>query len=151
MNNNEYDEFKNLIQDMVNEGIQNYLKDAGMYKSHTGEIIQSNENGTFSVDTSTTVLHNLENKSNSQLEKGDTVTLFEKYGSNYSNCFILAKNGQNRKEEQPHILTEEEVKQIVNEIIKNDKSLLKKSEVIAVSTDGSGVSFGGDVLIKNWS
>lgn len=146
--NKEYDEFKELIQDMVQQGIQDYLKNEGIYKSHTGQVVKVDEDGTFSVDTSTTILNGLENKSNSQLENGDTVTLFEKYGSNYSNCFILAKNGQNRKEEQQHILTEEEVKQIVNDIINNNTNLLTKSDVEEQNLSGWGVPV--DVLVKNW-
>ena len=44
----------------------------------------------------TTGLKNVLNKSGEELLEGDTVTVMEKYGSNYSNCFVLAKNQDKR-------------------------------------------------------
>lgn len=93
MNNKEYDEFKELIQDMVTEGIQSKLKEDYVFRGVSGQIKNINEDGSCTVDIVTTVLNNIKNKSGISLSVGDSVTLLEKIGSNYSNCFIFIKNG----------------------------------------------------------
>ena len=92
MNNKEYDEFKSLIQDMVTEGIQSKLKEDYMFRGISGQIKGINEDGSCTVDVVTTVLNNIKNKSGVTLSVGDSVTLLERVGSNYSNCFIFIKN-----------------------------------------------------------
>ena len=90
--NKEYDEFKELIQDMVTEGIQSKMKEDYIFRGVSGQIKKVNEDGSCSVDIITTVLNNIKNKTGVELSVGDSVTLLERVGSNYSNCFIFIKN-----------------------------------------------------------
>ena len=90
--NKEYDEFKELIQDMVTEGIQSKMKEDYMFRGVSGQIKKVNEDGSCTVDIITTVLNNIKNKTGVDLSVGDSVTLLERIGSNYSNCFIFIKN-----------------------------------------------------------
>ena len=93
MQNNEFNEFDELIREIVQQEIQNYMKNEMIFRGITGQIIKVNEDGTCSVDIVTTILNNIENKSGSDLQVGDSVTLSERIGSNYSNCYIAIKNG----------------------------------------------------------
>ena len=90
--NKEYDEFKELIQDMVTEGIQSKMKEDYIFRGISGQIKKINEDGSCTVDVVTTVLNNIKNKTGVNLSVGDSVTLLERVGSNYSNCFIFIKN-----------------------------------------------------------
>lgn len=90
--NKEYDEFKELIQDMVTEGIQSKMKEDYIFRGISGQIKKVNEDGSCTVDVVTTVLNNIKNKTGVELSVGDSVTLLERMGSNYSNCFIFIKN-----------------------------------------------------------
>lgn len=90
--NKEYDEFKELIQDMVTEGIQSKMKEDYIFRGISGQIKKVNKDGSCTVDIVTTVLNNIKNKTGVDLSVGDSVTLLERVGSNYSNCFIFIKN-----------------------------------------------------------
>lgn len=90
---NEYNEFKELIQDMVQQEINNSLKNEYLFRGITGTVLKVNEDQTCTVDIVSTVLNNVKNKSNEIIQEKDTVTILERIGSNYSNCFIFIKNG----------------------------------------------------------
>ena len=98
MQNNEFNEFDELIREIVQQEIQNYMKNEMIFRGITGQVTKVNDDGTCSVDTVTTVVNNVENKSGSKLEVGDSVTLSERIGSDYSNCFINVKNGHQDSE-----------------------------------------------------
>lgn len=100
MQNNEFNEFDELIREIVQQEIQNYMKNEMIFRGITGQVTKVNDDGTCSVDTITTVLNNIENKSGSKLQVGDSVTLSERIGSDYSNCFINIKNGHQEQEEE---------------------------------------------------
>lgn len=99
MQNNEFNEFDELIREIVQQEIQNYMKNEMIFRGITGQVTKVNDDGTCSVDTVTTVVNNIENKSGSKLQVGDSVTLSERIGSDYSNCFINIKNGHQEQEE----------------------------------------------------
>ena len=86
-----FDDFRELLHSLAQEEINNILKNNNIYKSHVGQIISKN-NDQYDVDIFDTILHNIKNKSNQTLSIGDSVTVFEQYGSNYQNCFIMIKN-----------------------------------------------------------
>lgn len=89
----EYDEFKELIQDIVQKEVSSILKNNYLFRGISGTVLSINDDGTCTVDIVTTVLKNIKNKSNEIIKINDSVTLLEKIGSNYSNCFIFIKNG----------------------------------------------------------
>lgn len=92
---NDYQEFRDLIREIIQEEVKEILKEQGFSRSVTGEVLHvSDDNRSCSVDVVTTKLNNILNKSGSSLKPGDTVTIMDSYGSNYSNCFVMAKNGQ---------------------------------------------------------
>lgn len=93
MDNRDYDEFKELMQDLIKEEIQQYMKSEYLFRGVSGTIKSINEDGSCTVDIVSTVLNNIKNKTGIELSVGDSVTLLEKVGSNYSNCFIFIKNG----------------------------------------------------------
>ncbi len=117
MQNNEFNEFDELIREIVQQEIQNYMKNEMIFRGITGQVTKVNDDGTCSVDIVTTVVNNIENKSGSNLAVGDSVTLSERIGSDYSNCFINVKNGH----QDPELTFKEEFekefgewKQLVN-------------------------------------
>lgn len=112
MQNNEFNEFDELIREIVQQEIQNYMKNEMIFRGITGQVTKVNDDGTCSVDTITTVVNNIENKSGSKLQVGDSVTLSERIGSDYSNCFINVKNGH----QDPGPTTKEIVKETINNI-----------------------------------
>ena len=89
--NNEYQDFMNEIKSLINQEVDNKLKNNGFYRCIPAIIIYANENSTFNVDAIDTTINNLMNKTGEELKIGDSVLVMEKYGSNYSNCFIFAK------------------------------------------------------------
>lgn len=92
---NDCQEFRDLIREIIQEEVKEVLKEQGFSRSVTGEVLYvSDDNRSCSVDVVTTKLNNILNKSGSSLKPGDTVTIMDSYGSNYSNCFVMAKNGQ---------------------------------------------------------
>lgn len=88
-----FNDFNEVLHDMITMEIKSYLKNEYIFRGISGIIKKKNEDGTYSVDIITTVLDNIKNKTNIELSVGDSVTLLEKIGSNYSNCFIFIKNG----------------------------------------------------------
>lgn len=92
---NDYKEFQELIDGLVQERVSKILQEQQFSKLITGQVLSvSEDNRTCSVDIVTTKLNNILNKSGSSLKPGDTVTLMDSSSNNYTNCFILAKNGQ---------------------------------------------------------
>lgn len=114
MQNNEFNEFDELIREIVQQEIQNYMKNEMIFRGITGQVTKVNDDGTCSVDIVTTVVNNIENKSGSNLQVGDSVTLSERIGSDYSNCFINIKNGH-----QDPDLTINKLKETVSNLEKN--------------------------------
>lgn len=93
MDNRTQEEFKILMKDIIEKEISSYLKNNNYYQVITGKIVGI-KNNRYSIDIGDTFINDIVNKSNTELKLQDTVTLMTKAGSNYSNCFILCKNGQ---------------------------------------------------------
>lgn len=87
-----YKETDELIRSIIRQEIENFMKQNGFFRSVSG-IVTGISNGKYDVDVVDTKLSQILNKSNSEINVGDTVTIFDKFGSNYSNCYIAAKNG----------------------------------------------------------
>lgn len=92
MDNDIQQEFKELLSEVIQDEIKIYLKNNNYYHLVTGKIV-AKKNGRYSIDIGDTFINDIVNKSGMTLQIGDTVTLMEKAESNYSNCFILCKNG----------------------------------------------------------
>lgn len=93
MNNSQvYNETDELIRSIVRQEIKNFMKQNGFFRSVSG-VVTGTSNGKYDVDVVDTKLSQILNESNSEIKVGDTVTIFDKFGSNYSNCYIAAKNG----------------------------------------------------------
>lgn len=90
-----YQEFMDEIKSLIHQEIKQFLKNEGFYRCVPAKVTQTN-NDKCSLDTVSTNLSNILNKSGEELVEGDSVVVMEKYGSNYSNCFVLAKN-QNKR------------------------------------------------------
>lgn len=93
MNIQDYEDFKELIQDLITQEIELYLKNNYIFRGVSGIITKINEDETCNINIISTELKNIKNKSGVELSIGDSVTLLERIGSNYSNCFIFIKNG----------------------------------------------------------
>ena len=89
----DYNEFIEEIRSVIQQEIKTYLVDNGFYRYIPAEVVTDNLDGTFKVDTVITSIPAVLNKTGEELQIGDSVLLMEKFGSNYSNCFIMAKNG----------------------------------------------------------
>ena len=92
MTEKEFNEFDSLIREIVRQEIRSFMKENGLFRSVTGVVTKIND-GKYDVDAVDTQISQILNKSNSEIKVGDTVTIFDKFGSNYSNCYIAAKNG----------------------------------------------------------
>lgn len=98
--NEEYKKFRENLKDLIKEEIYNEFKNNNLYKSYTGVVldIQQPENNTdpfqqrCGIDLTFTQVKSLLNKTGQFLQVGDTVVVFEKIGSNLSNCFVAYKN-----------------------------------------------------------
>lgn len=98
MADNGYEDFREIIRKMIKEENEIFLKENNFYTSYTGTITGVSTDvfpftQVCSIDLIFTQLTNILNKSGELLEVGDTVTVLERYGSNFSNCFIGYKNG----------------------------------------------------------
>ena len=97
-NDKDYLQFMDNLKNIVNEEVENILKEKGVYQSYAGEIIDVKSNGDnsyqqlCSVDLIFTKVKLILNKTGQFLKEGDSVVVFEKAGSNFSNCFIAYKN-----------------------------------------------------------
>lgn len=98
--NEEYKKFRENIKEIVKEEIFNELKSNNLYKTYSGVVldVQQTDGNTdpfqqrCGVDLIFTQVKNLLNKTGQLLEINDTVIIFEKIGSNLSNCFIAYKS-----------------------------------------------------------
>ena len=94
----EYDKFRNNIKEIIVEEVDNFLQKKNLYETHSGVVIDVNTNSDnpyeqiCNVDLVFTKLSNLLNKRGQKLQSGDSVLVFTKIGSHYSNCFIAFKN-----------------------------------------------------------
>ena len=94
----EYKKFRENIRSIIAEETQKILQDKNLYETHSGTILEVTTNGTdpysqlCTVDLVYTQMKSLWNKSGQMLKVGDTVVVFEKFGSHASNCFIAFKN-----------------------------------------------------------
>lgn len=97
-NDKDYLQFMENLKSIVNEEVENILKEKGVYQTYSGQIIDikgDNENPfqqLCSVDLMFTKVKLILNKTGQCLQVGDSVVVFEKTGSNFSNCFIAYKN-----------------------------------------------------------
>ena len=85
--------FYSIMDEFVIKTIDFFIKDNDFYRFVVGEVTRKQKNGTFMVDIGDTTISNVINKSNCILEVGDTVTILDRFGSNFRNCFILCRNG----------------------------------------------------------
>lgn len=96
----EYKKFRENIKDIIRKEVINELKNNNLYKTYSGVVldVQQVEGNTdpfqqrCGVDLVFTQVKDLLNKSGQLLHINDTVIIFEKIGSNLSNCFIAYKN-----------------------------------------------------------
>jgi hypothetical protein len=93
MDNNVQQEFKELLSEIIQDEIKTYLKNNNYYQLIPGKIVEI-KNNRYSLDIGDTFITDVVNKSGVNLKLQDTVSIMVKTGSNYSNCFILCKNGQ---------------------------------------------------------
>lgn len=95
-------QFYEVLKELINQEIENYLKQNNFFRLITGEVKQQNKNkNSFIIDIGDTTIPNVLNKSNLILNKGDTITLLDRFGGNFRNSFILCRNGdENTLEEQ---------------------------------------------------
>ena len=87
----DYDDFTEIIRELAQEEVKNILKEEGFCRTMTGQVVATSD-GKYSVDLVDTTVNDLLNKTGESIKPGDTVTITEKYGSNYSNCYISTKN-----------------------------------------------------------
>ena len=146
MDNQIKEEFKNLIKELVDDQIKSYMKDNNIFRLLTGEIKFIN-NDRYSIDIGDTIISDVLNKSNTHLQKGDTVTVAEKIGSNFSNCFILCKNGSSNE-------LIESVKNLKDDIVK----LKKQTSYYISDVDEDGERFyigykssDGSLINNRWT
>lgn len=98
--NEEYSKFRENIKEIIREEVNKELKSNNLYKTYSGVVldVQQTEGNTdpfqqrCGVDLVFTQVKNLLNKSGQILKTNDTVIIFEKIGSNLSNCFIAYKS-----------------------------------------------------------
>ena len=128
----EYGEFQELINDIIKTEIQKFLKNEYIFRGVTGKITKVNGDNTYSVDIVTTILNNIPNKSGTSVSLGDSVTLLDRYGSNYSNCFIFIKNGYQDSEptkEEVTKQTEDVAKKILEDYFNDEEYLDWKNNI----------------------
>lgn len=102
MNNHtiqDYEQFRNNIKNFVHNEIISCLQKNNLYCTHSGTVIDISDTEetdpfkqTCGVDLVYTQVKSLLNKSGQLLSIGDSVIVFEKIGSHFSNCFIAYKN-----------------------------------------------------------
>ena len=85
--------FYMAIDEFVNKAIDSFIKENDLYRFVVGIVIRKQRNDTFIIDIGDTTISNIVNKSNCIIEVGDTVTILDRYGSNFRNSFILCRNG----------------------------------------------------------
>jgi len=95
----DYSQLRDNIKNFVQVEIENYMKKNNFYCTHSGTVIdvsEGKEDNPFQqicgVDLVYTQVKSLLNKSGQSLKIGDSVIVFEKVGSHFSNCFIAYKN-----------------------------------------------------------
>lgn len=94
----EYKKFRENIRTIVEEEVTQILQQKNLYETHSGtvtDIVAKSENPyaqLCNVDLVYTQMKSLLNKSGQLLSVGDSVIVFEKMGSQASNCFIAFKN-----------------------------------------------------------
>jgi hypothetical protein len=96
----DYQDFRELIRQIAKDEIHKQLIKENIFVSCTGVITnityEDNVNPysqKCNVDIVFSVLTDILNKSGEILQVGDTVTILQKKGSNYSNAFIAYKHG----------------------------------------------------------
>lgn len=95
---NIYDEYQEILKEIIDEMVEQKLKDSNFFRALTGVVIHEYDNGnSYDVDIIDTKLSKVSNKTGQKIPIGATVTILERYGSNYSNCYISIINGNNNK------------------------------------------------------
>lgn len=89
-----FKEYKELFQDLIQDEVKKILKEENFFRALTGTVVTGSTDGSsYGVDIINTTLNDVANKTGQKLSIGDTVTILERYGSNYSNCYISVVNG----------------------------------------------------------
>ena len=110
---NDFENFREIIRSIITEENTLFLRKNNIFTSHTGMVTKIVHSGqktlgegettisiedpyqqSCDIDLIFTTVSDIINKTGEVLKVGDTVTLLEKYGSNFSNCFIAYKNGR---------------------------------------------------------
>jgi hypothetical protein len=87
-------QYEDLIREIVQDEVKKILREGNFFRSVTGTVVKGSSDGSsYDVDIVDTQLKGIANKSGHTLSAGDTVTIMERYGSNYSNCYISVVNG----------------------------------------------------------
>lgn len=96
--NFEYNKFRENIRNIIAEETNKILQSKNLYETHSGIVLDVNSDTTdpyaqiCHVDLVYTQMKTLLNKSGQLLKVGDSVVVFEKFGSHASNCFVAFKN-----------------------------------------------------------
>lgn len=89
-----FKEYSEIIKELAAEEVQRILREGNFYRAMTGTVLNDSEDGqSYNVDIIDTKLNNVVNKTGQKIPKGSTVTIMERYGSNYANSYISVVNG----------------------------------------------------------
>ena len=89
-----FKEYSEIIKELAAEEVKRVLREENFYRAIIGTALNAcADGGKCSVDIVTTTLNNVINKTGKTIPKGATVTIMERYGSNYANCYISIVNG----------------------------------------------------------
>lgn len=110
------EEFKDIIRELAQEETKNILQNEDMFRNLMGTIVGTGDNNRYHVDVVTTIVKNVINQTGIKLNIGDTVVVAEKYGSNFSNCYISAKAGGTTSTLDDAFENEQKISSQVNDI-----------------------------------
>ena len=146
---NEYSEFKEELRSLIREEIKSFLQEEGFYRCIPGEVTKI-DSDKASVDTVTTVVSDLLNKTGEELQTGDSVLLMEKYGSNYSNSFVLAKNGDNRNNTSSRISeNEKSLSEVKTKVATLEKNVTELTDEAVTSTNVNTIEIKNKIVYIN--
>ena len=116
--------FYSIMDEFVIKTIDFFIKDNDFYRFVVGEVTRKQKNGTFMVDIGDTTISDIVNKSNCIIEVGDTVTILDRFGSNFRNSFILCRNGNENSLEERLLIKIQQLESDIDKL-KSDIATLK--------------------------
>lgn len=94
IDNELFGEYQELLKEIIDEEVEKKLKEANIFRALTGTVLNENEDGqNYDIDIVDTKLKQVTNKTGQKIPVGSTVTVLERYGSNYTNSYISIVNG----------------------------------------------------------